>query len=79
VQRALYEYDHYDRLIGVYYDNSESRGTSFTHDALGRRIEFADDVNSLNRYYPAVDTTHAAQQQGREARGFRLLIPGTPY
>ena len=47
-----YEYDHLCRLTAVYDDTGANRSAAFVYDALGRRVQFADDRNaSTRRYY----------------------------
>lgn len=47
-----YRYDHHNRLTGVYDDTNTTRKAAFSWDALGRRVEYADDVVGVtNRFY----------------------------
>jgi len=47
-----YRYDHHNRLTGVYDSTNTTRKAAFSWDALGRRVEYADDVTGVtNRFY----------------------------
>ena len=62
-----YKYDHHNRLTGVYDSSGSTRKAAFTWDALGRRVEFWNDVQlATTRYWydgvnPLTRRRHSSQ------------------
>ena len=44
----VYRYDHHNRMTGVYDSTNTTRKAAFTYDALGRRVEFINDIPATN-------------------------------
>jgi YD repeat-containing protein len=79
-----YKYDHHNRLTGVYDSTGVTRKAAFTWDALGRRVEFWNDVQlATTRYwYDGVNEVHSyrlAGSPGSQAHTPHVFVHGVSY
>ncbi|MCG8404251.1 MAG: hypothetical protein MI923_03540 [Phycisphaerales bacterium] len=73
-----YTYDHHNRLIKIEDGTKTTRKAAFTYDALGRRIEFANDVTgeTIRYYYDGVNEIVEHDTLGNRSRYY---IHGISY
>jgi len=75
-----YAYDHNNRLAGVYDSSGVTRKAAFTWDALGRRIEFVNDVlagTPTTRYY--YDGVNEVAEYDGSGNRSRTYVHGISY
>ncbi|MCG8405489.1 MAG: hypothetical protein MI923_09860, partial [Phycisphaerales bacterium] len=73
-----YSYDHHNRLLAVHDSTGTTRKAAFKYDALGRRIEFANDVtNETIRYY--YDGVNEIVEHDTSGNRSRYYIHGVSY
>jgi RHS repeat-associated protein len=74
----IYKYDHHNRLTGVYDDTGTTRKAAFTYDALGRRIEYINDVQdtTTDYYYDGVNEIVETDGSGND---LRYYVHGLSY
>ncbi|MCG8404253.1 MAG: hypothetical protein MI923_03550, partial [Phycisphaerales bacterium] len=67
-----YSYDHNNRLLAVHDNTGTTRKAAYTYDALGRRIEFINDVtgDTVRYYYDGVNEIVEANASGSELRHY---------
>jgi YD repeat-containing protein len=76
----IYKYDHHNRLTGVYDSTGTTRKAAFTWDALGRRIEFVNDVlagTPTTRYY--YDGVNEVAEYDGSGNRSRTYVHGISY
>ena len=73
-----YTYDHHNRLIKVEDGTKTTRKAAFKYDALGRRIEFANDVTgeTVRYYYDGVNEIVEHDTSGNRSRYY---VHGVSY
>ncbi|MCG8408139.1 MAG: hypothetical protein MI923_23315, partial [Phycisphaerales bacterium] len=67
-----YSYDHNNRLLAVHDNTGTTRKAAYAYDALGRRIEFINDVtgDTVRYYYDGVNEIVETNASGSELRHY---------
>jgi hypothetical protein len=74
----VYRYDHHNRMTGIYDSTNTTRKAAFTYDALGRRVEFINDVTpTTTRYY--YDGVNEVVEDDQSAARQKYYVHGISY